>query len=233
MSSLIKIVCSALGVMILTAAAYADTLQPLDSIEQAAYIYALQKAQASYDNPQVIVDSLDSRLRLQKCGVGLDTFTSNSNNGANQTVGVQCDRPVKWTVYVPVRVKVMEPVVVAARPLSANHVLTAQDLKIADMDINSLHQSYHKSINKVVGMQLKYPLSVGMVIQPSSVKRQKIVKRGDQITLVAKAGAMEVRMSGVAMADASLGQRVRVKNSSSSRVVEGVVDAPGVVMVNM
>lgn len=233
MFSWFKTVFLGVCVMILTVPANATTLESLDSIEQAAYIFALQKAQASYDNPQVVVDSLDSRLRLQQCAVGLDTFISNNNNGANQTVGVQCDRPVKWTVYVPVRVKVMEPVVVAARPLGANHILTAGDLKIAQMDINSLHQSYHKRISKVVGMQLKYPLSVGMVIRPSSIKRQKIVKRGDQITLVAKAGAMEVRMSGVAMADASIGQKVRVKNSSSSRIVEGVVNGPGVVMVNM
>ena len=51
--------------------------------------------------------------------------------------------------------------------------------------------------------------------------------------MVAEVGKMEVKMNGMALSDASLGQRIRVKNSSSKRVVEGVVDAPGIVRVNM
>ena len=40
-------------------------------------------------------------------------------------------------------------------------------------------------------------------------------------------------MSGMALSDGSLGQKVRVKNLSSKRIVEGVVDGPGVVKVTM
>ena len=40
-------------------------------------------------------------------------------------------------------------------------------------------------------------------------------------------------MQGTAMADAGIGDRVRVRNLSSDRVVEGVVDSPGVVRVTM
>ena len=44
---------------------------------------------------------------------------------------------------------------------------------------------------------------------------------------------MQVKMSGTALEDASLGQRVKVKNSSSKRIVEGVVNAAGIVYVSM
>ena len=40
-------------------------------------------------------------------------------------------------------------------------------------------------------------------------------------------------MNGMAMEDAILGDKIKVKNSSSNRVVEGVVQAPGVVQVTM
>jgi flagella basal body P-ring formation protein FlgA len=44
---------------------------------------------------------------------------------------------------------------------------------------------------------------------------------------------MEVRMNGTALEDASVGETIKVKNSSSQRVVEGVVEAPGIVKVTM
>ena len=212
----------------------ADTLHALDRIEQVAYEYALKQAQASYDNPQIAMDSLDNRLRLQACESPLDVFSSNGVVGlGNQTIGVKCNSPVAWTVYVPVKVKVMKSVVVASRPLSSNQLITQGDIKLQQWDIGSLQHGYLNSAQLVIGQQLKYPVSMGSVIKPNSLQAQKIVHRGDQIMLVAMAGQMEVRMSGTALDDAILGERVKVKNSTSKRIVEGVVDAPGIVKVSL
>ncbi len=212
----------------------ADSLQPLAKIEQVAYEYAVKKAQASYDNPQIAMDSLDNRLRLQVCDVKLDVFSTNGVVGiGNQTIGVKCNAPVAWTVYVPVKVKVLKSVVVATRPLSSNQLITQSDVKLQQLDIGSMQQGYLNSIEPVIGQQLKYPVSMGSVIKPNSLQAQKIVHRGDQIMLVAMAGQMEVRMSGTALDDATLGERVKVKNSTSKRIVEGVVDAPGIVKVSL
>ena len=127
----------------------------------------------------------------------------------------------------------MKQVVVAARPLAANRNLTRQDVRLQAMDIADLRQGYINSPQQVVGQQLKYPLAVGRVVPSRSLKLEKIVRRGEQIVLVAAAGAMEVRMNGTALDDASIGDKVKVKNSSSERVVEGIVQAPGIVKVTM
>jgi len=220
--------------LVLTFNVQGDTLHAINSIEQVAYEYALSKAQENYDNPQIVMGKLDSRLRLQQCNASLSVFSNVVNSGlGNQTVGVKCDSPVAWTVYVPVQVKVFKPVVVSIRALDANKIITASDVKMRMWDMGSLRQGYIKNINQVLGQQLKYPLAMGMVIKPTQVRPQKIVHRGATITLLAMAGSMEVRMNGTAMSDASLGQRVRVKNTSSKRIVEGVVDAPGIVKVAM
>jgi flagella basal body P-ring formation protein FlgA len=72
-----------------------------------------------------------------------------------------------------------------------------------------------------------------MVIPTRSLKQEQVVRRGEQIILVATAGTMEVRMNGTALDDAGVGEKVKVKNSSSQRVVEGIVHAPGIVKVTM
>lgn len=230
----INVMILSVCVVFLTHGVRAESLHALSEIEQAAYVYALNDAQASYDNPQVVVEALDKRLRLQQCDKPLNAFAnSTANSIGNRTIGIRCQSPTEWTVYVPVRVKVMKQVVVAARPLAANRTLTAADIRLQAMDIGDLRQGYLAAKAQVVGQQLKYPVAVGTVLPPRGLKLQKVVRRGDQITLVASAGMMEVRMSGTAMEDASVGDKVKVKNSSSKRVVEGIVDAPGIVKVTM
>lgn len=223
-----------MSVVFLTQPVMAEPLHALSDIEQTAFIYAASDAQASYDNPQIIVEALDNRLRLQHCDKPLHAFSNTvSNTLGNRTVGVRCNSPTEWTVYVPVKVKVLQSVVVAARPLAANKTLTKTDIKLELMDIGELRQGFMQSTDKVLGQQLKYPLSMGMVLPPRGLKLEKVVRRGEQITLVANAGTMEVRMNGTAMEDASVGERVKVKNSSSKRVVEGIVHAAGIVKVTM
>ena len=85
----------------------------------------------------------------------------------------------------------------------------------------------------MLGQQLKYPVAMGTVISKQTVKPKKIVRRGEMITLIAVAGSMQVKMNGTALSDASLGQKISVKNSSPKRVVEGVVDGPGLVCVSL
>lgn len=223
-----------LSVNLLTFNAHANNLQSLAEVEHTAYTFTLSQAQARFNNPEISLTPMDKRLRLQHCESGLEAFTNRDIKSAgNVTVGVRCQQPVAWTVYLPLQIKVMQPMVVIARPVSGNHVLTQQDVRIEQRDIGSLRQGYLTNIAAVVGQQAKYSLGLGMVVQKNHLRPLNVVKRGDSIVLVASAGTMEVRMQGTAMADAGVGERVRVKNLSSEREVEGVVDAPGVVRVTM
>ncbi len=220
--------------LIISLSVKAQSLQSLEEIEHVAYMYGVSEAQAQYDNPQIVMDPLDKRLRLEACSGELDAFSNSHNNGlGNQTIGIKCHGPVAWTVYVPIKVKVFRPVVVAARPLAAKHLITKADLTIKQQDISAIRQGYLSDTSHAVGQQLKYSVVQGIVINPNSLVTQKMVHRGEQVILIATAGAMEVRMSGTALSDATQGQRIQVKNSSSKRIVEGIVDAPGIVRITM
>ncbi|GAB4365224.1 MAG: hypothetical protein Kow0060_22580 [Methylohalobius crimeensis] len=47
----------------------------------------------------------------------------------------------------------------------------------------------------------------------------------------ARGGGLDVRMGGHALMDGGLGERIRVRNDRSQRVVEGVVRGPNEVRV--
>ncbi|HEC75557.1 MAG TPA: flagellar basal body P-ring formation protein FlgA [Methylophaga aminisulfidivorans] len=223
-----------LGAAFFTSQVFADTKQSLPEIEQAAFVYAMNQAQARYDNPQIIVESMDKRLRLDTCSRPLETFsTSKADTLGNRSIGIRCRAPTDWTVYVSVKVKVLRPVLVTTKPLAANHIVSASDIKLSMHDISDLRLGFVTDMKKVVGQQLKYPLAMGTALSPRSLKQRKVVQRGEHVVLVAQAGGMEIRMNGTAMQDAMLGERVRVENSSSKRIVEGVVKAPGIILVIM
>ena len=63
----------------------------------------------------------------------------------------------------------------------------------------------------------------GTVLTPAVLESDQVVKRGQTVTIVAKAGGISVNMSGTALADGGLNQRIRVENTNSGRIVEGVV----------
>ncbi len=212
----------------------ADLLQDVDSIEQVAHVYAMELAQANFGTPEVVTGNLDPRLRLQKCTNPLAAFKKGNKFGlGSQVIGVKCQSDTPWTVYVPVTVKLYKTVVVAANHLSANHLLSTSDIKLAQIDISTLRKDYFKEASLVVGQQLKYPLAMGTAISSTHIRPQKIVRRGETITLIAEAGSMQVKMTGKALSDAVLGEKVRVENSSSKRIVEGTVNAPGQVKISM
>lgn len=62
---------------------------------------------------------------------------------------------------------------------------------------------------------------------------EPIVQRGDPVTLVSRAGGMEVRMAGRVLGAAAVGATVSVENLGSRRIIRGRLVGPGTVEVNL
>jgi len=61
----------------------------------------------------------------------------------------------------------------------------------------------------------------------------KLIRRGDQVVIVATTGGISVRMAGTAMADGRRDEQITVKNKSSNRLIKVRVVAPGTVQAVM
>ena len=62
---------------------------------------------------------------------------------------------------------------------------------------------------------------------------EPVVQRGDPVTLVSRAGGMEVRMAGRVLGAAAVGATVSVENLGSRRIIRGRLVGPGTVEVNL
>jgi flagella basal body P-ring formation protein FlgA len=65
-----------------------------------------------------------------------------------------------------------------------------------------------------------------------ALDRPPAIKRGEVVVVVAAVPGIEIRSSGVALADARIGETVRIRHSSSLKVIQARADTPGVVRVD-
>ena len=208
------------------AAALADGTQwqSVDEIRAAAEIHVRDLTGAAGNHTTVRASSLDPRHRLPRCDRDLNTFMRRGSTiGSRTVVGVECRGARPWKVYIPVDVVVMAKVVTARSTLSRGHLLTADDLVIAERDVSRMSAGYVSSPEALVGQRVKTQIIAGRVISPAMLEVDSIVARHQSVTLIANTNGITVSMTGKALADGALGQRIRVENSNSGRVIEGVV----------
>jgi flagella basal body P-ring formation protein FlgA len=194
------------------------------SITATAESYLKKRIGSDANRTTVQAGQLDPRHRLARCSQPLSAFLRRGTKiSARTVVGVRCDGVKPWKVYVPVDVVVTDKVLVARRTLPRGHVVSADDLKVEQRDVSRLVSGYVSDIGQLVGQRLKTPLMAGRILTPQMLKADLAIRRGQSVTLVVASGGLSIRMAGTALMDGALNQRIRVENTTSGRVVEGIV----------
>lgn len=215
------------------APAFAQEPQSLDTIRAAAQDYVLKQVPSQKPGSvQVNVGALDSRLRLASCATPLKAaLPVGATFRARMTVAVSCAAPSTWTVYVPVNIETQTSVLVLRHAAGRGTRLTADDVEVQTRTVTGAGDDYLTEPGELEGRTLKRPLGAGAAVTADAMVADSVVKRGQQVTLLAAAGGMEVRARGVVMNDAPAAGRVKAQNLSSGRIVEGIVESPDVIRI--
>lgn len=216
------------AVLLLAAAAPAaaqDAVEPLERIRQLAEAAARRGLPAS---AEVQADALDPRLRLPACARAPQAEAGDAR-GAALSVTLRCAAPSAWTLYVPVRVRDLRPVLVLTRAVRRGEPVEAGLFRTETRDVAQLPFGHLAALAAGAPTEFRRPLTAGQAPGPDDLAPARCIRRGDPVTLVGRSAGIEVRAEGKALADGARGSRIRVENSRSRRVVEGTVTAPGVV----
>ncbi|MGM1041245.1 MULTISPECIES: flagellar basal body P-ring formation chaperone FlgA [Stenotrophomonas maltophilia group] len=192
--------------------------QPVASIRAAA----LSTLPAGSEGEAQVADA----LRLPICGSALQVQPT-----ANTTVEVSCPDAGGWRLFVPVKVRRNQTVLVLNRGIGTGETLTAADITTAQRDAARIAGAVLSDPNAAIGRVARRPLQAGALLSNNDLVVQRLIKRGDNVSLVSRRGSVEVRIAGRAMGDAGENERVSVENLSSRRIVQGTVDAAGDVIV--
>lgn len=232
MTYLIKLRLLLLVGILLTPQVYAELYQPLSSIQQTAHTFVMQHAQGR--RIEVNPGTLDARLKLPACQEALQAFLpSGGRIGGINSVGIRCQKPKPWLLYVPINVKIFTPVVTTTHPMISGTRISLHDVQVIEMDIANLSAGYFSTPEQVLNKTLKRPLSTGAVLSPRWVETPLLVRRGEQVMLLAETQGMQIRSTGKALKDGVAGAVIQVRNTSSNRIIEGVVTSAGIVKIIM
>lgn len=174
---------------------------------------------------------LDPRLALARCAGELTPFLPpGAGIRARTTVGVRCDAPA-WSVYLPVAVESDAPVLIARRPLRRGEVPLATDFQPGRRRVPGLASGFVADAAGLGRHRLRRPVVTGEALSTDALEVPPVVRRGQQATVVSRAGGIEVTVMAESLADGMPGDRVRLRNPVSGRSVEGVVQEDGTVAV--
>lgn len=203
---------------------YADEWQSLDAIKTTATRYLAERIGAGGGNTAVEPGFLDPRLKLPACTAPLEPFLNRGSDvRRTTTVGVRCSGDRPWKVYVPVTVVTTANVVVAAEHLPKGSLLTAESLRLEKRDVTRNRTGYYASIEAAIGQRVVRPVLKGRLVSPDMLEAENVIRRGQSVTLIVSSGGIKIHVGGKALIDGAIGQRIRVENTNSGRVVEGVV----------
>jgi flagellar basal body P-ring formation protein FlgA len=232
--SLISSLFVLLAIASLSTNAYSKEYHPLDDITKTAKDFVLLDMSSEDEDIEVNVGKLDSRLKLNQCTIPLEAYKHNytMRHGAG-TVRVRCNDNKPWSLYVPVSVKSYKMVATLKHASTRNTVLTDDNISLQKMNINRLMSGYFDDIEQLKGKILTKNLSKGAVLTQHHVKLVTAIKRGQRVTVIAKNSVIEVRMEGTALTKGAIGDRIKVKNLKTKRIVEGTIINKHLISVNL
>jgi len=193
------------------------------AIKQLAHEHLLKLIDNTDGEYQLSVQNIDPRIKLKKCPAPIDIqlTTEHIKTGKN-TLKVSCPSSQPWRLFISAQVKLFTSVIVAKHPLAKGQQIQASDLILQRTDVTLLRSSYHTDKQQLINYIVKRRLKRGEVVNNRHLAKAILIKRGAMVNILAKSEGFKISMQGIALNNASKGELIKVKNSKSKKIIQGI-----------
>lgn len=181
-------------------------------------------------NASYTVGSIANSERLTACQNLQIALPQGGRLWGKTHVVVRCEDSPGWSLYVPVKVKVLGPYLVAGRALRQGQRVDAADVAVQNGDLTELPGGTLTDMQQAVGLTLAGSIIAGQPLRSDLLRQALIVQQGQTVKITSKGKGFEVASEGEALNNAARGQVVRVR-LASGRLISGVADSDGTVAV--
>ncbi|WDE05169.1 flagellar basal body P-ring formation protein FlgA [Thalassomonas viridans] len=141
---------------------------------------------------------------------------------------ISCASP-KWQVRAQAKVKVWLDVWHARNDIAVDQVITAADVYLKNIEISRLNREFFTAGQKVVNKRSVRRIRGGKIINAGQLQNVYLVKKGEEVLIRAQQGNFVATMKGTALENGMLGEKIRIENASSKKVIQGRVAGQGIV----
>ncbi|MCF4152436.1 flagellar basal body P-ring formation chaperone FlgA [Dethiosulfovibrio sp. F2B] len=131
----------------------------------------------------------------------------------------------------PARLRWLLPAVVADSYLRKGVYIKNTDLAVTVVEVRR-NRKYYDDPKDLVGMTVERDMARGDPFTVRITEEPELVRTGDIVRLLYRSGSLLVSTSGRAMDRGALGDRIKVRNDKTRKIVFGIVTGPGTVEVS-
>jgi flagellar basal body P-ring formation protein FlgA len=220
------------GVVFATVPASTPTLSAISQLAEAAIMEKMSiPANARVE---VNTQSLDSRVNPPRCLGAIEAeLASDREISRNNTVKISCNSPdldYPWQIYLSVRVDILYPVVVATKILTSGELITEEHIEVRFIEQHSLRGQQFTDTTDIIGTRTKRRVGKDAAIFANNIC---FVCKGDIIAIYARTEKILIKTTGEALKDGNINDNIRVKNTSSNKILDARVTGVGEVEVKM
>lgn len=179
---------------------------------------------------KINVASIDPRLNLTACVAPQAFLPPNSRLWGRTAVGVRCNAPEPWTIYVMATVRVIGEYVTPAGPLVHGQLIGPNDITRMKGDLTALPYGIITEPEHAIGRTAARSLQAGMPIRQDAVRNARAVQQGQVVKVISSGPGFSVASEARALSNGSEGQTVQAR-TPAGQVVSGLARAGGVVEV--
>lgn len=135
------------------------------------------------------------------------------------------------TFWLKADVRVHARVVRVLRPVPYGRALQIDDLEEAACEIENPRLDHFRTAVEAVGMTAKRSLAPGDLLDRGAVNEGFLVHSGDAVRLLAQSRGMKITVLARSLQNGRMGDRIKVRNIDSDRVISATVTGVGEVRI--
>ncbi len=172
---------------------------------------------------EIALGQIDPRMRLRPCQRIEPFIPRGARMWGKTRMGLRCVEGVTpWTVYVPVTVTVYAQAWVARAALPAGHVLSAEDLRQAEVNFTeSANDLPLTDAQSLIGRTLSRPVGPGQSLRAHSLRTRQWFAAGDTVQIRVGGPGFSIHSAGKAVTAGLEGQLARVR-AENGRIIQGM-----------
>jgi len=177
------------------------------------------------------VGHIDPQNNLIPCPALEVSLPPGARAWGNTSVNVRCQAENAWSIFVPVRIRIISEYLVTARPLGQGQVVGETDLAKSRGDLASLPAGIVTEAAQAVGKSMAMSVSSGQPLRNDMLKQALVVQQGQSVKVLSKGPGFQVTSGdGRALNSAIEGQVVQVR-IGNGHIVTGIARPGSVVEV--
>jgi len=145
---------------------------------------------------------------------------------------IRIDDKLVKVLLVRGRVDVYNEVVVVVKSVAPGNVIGPGDVRLVKVNQSDLSPYVATGLKQVIGLQARTSFRPGQRIHLSQVRSPRLIRRGEEVTIIVERGGLRITAPGRALSDGHVGGRVTVLNLATKRKIMANVKHPGMVTVN-